>query len=95
MLSPDDFDDVRGSYGRDHISHCLDAIREAIMCASDISVITWQWNDRAQKALGHGDILHTCRSFEKITEWAIANKGVVDFNAEVFVDGDDIVGGYN
>ncbi|KAG8408219.1 hypothetical protein J3459_018083 [Metarhizium acridum] len=93
VLSPEEFDDVQGSYGRDHISHCLDAVREAIMCASDVSVITWQWNDQAKKALGHGDVLHTCRSFEKIQEWAAENQAVVDFNAEIFVKGDPVVDG--
>lgn len=63
------------------------------MCASDISVITWQWNDRAKKALGHGDVLHTCRSFEKIKEWAAENQALVDFNADVFVKGDPVVDG--
>ncbi|KID84028.1 hypothetical protein MGU_08681 [Metarhizium guizhouense ARSEF 977] len=93
VLSPEEFDDVQGSYGRDHISHCLDAVREAIMCASDISVITWQWNDQAKKALGHGDVLHTCRSFEKIKEWAAENQALVDFKADVFVTGDPVVDG--
>ncbi|KJK74826.1 hypothetical protein H634G_09870 [Metarhizium anisopliae BRIP 53293] len=93
VLSLEEFDDVQGSYGRDHISHCLDAVREAIMCASDISVITWQWNDQAKKALGHGDVLHTCRSFEKIKEWAADNQALVDFNADVFVKGDPVVDG--
>jgi Mycotoxin biosynthesis protein UstYa len=86
ILDASHFDPVEGSYGRDHISHCLDAVREAVMCASDISVITWKWNKKAQKALGHGDIIHSCRSFENIQDWAIQNRAIVDFQAEVYVE---------
>ncbi|KAK7943557.1 uncharacterized protein PG986_012670 [Apiospora aurea] len=73
VLDSSHFDPAEGSYGRDHISHCLDALREAIMCASDISVITWKWNHKAQRALGHGDIVHTCRNFESIHDWSTKN----------------------
>jgi hypothetical protein len=88
ILDASHFDPLKGSYGRDHISHCLDAVREAVMCASDISVITWKWNNKAQKALGHGDILHSCRSFEPIQDWATENRGIVDFKAEVYLQDD-------
>lgn len=86
ILDPSDFDPVEGSYGRDHISHCLDALREAIMCASDVSVITWKWNNKAQRALGHGDVVHSCRNFEKIRDWSIEHRAVVDFRADVHTE---------
>ncbi|KAK7992604.1 hypothetical protein PG988_001398 [Apiospora saccharicola] len=86
VFDPSDFDPVEGSYGRDHISHCLDALREAIMCASDISVITWKWNNKAQRALGHGDIVHSCRNFEKIHDWSSDHRAAVEFEAGVYVE---------
>ncbi|KAK5996325.1 hypothetical protein PT974_03080 [Cladobotryum mycophilum] len=88
-----EFDDIEGSYGRRHISHCLDTLREAIMCASDISVINWQWNSEANKALGHGDVVHSCRSFDRIREWAVDKMAVVDFNDEVQITDDPVVNG--
>ncbi|UNI22937.1 hypothetical protein JDV02_008781 [Purpureocillium takamizusanense] len=83
-----DFDPLEGSYGRDHLSHCLDALREAVMCASDISVITWKWNSKAQKSLGHGDIVHSCRSFEDIRDWSARHKATLKFDNTVFVEND-------
>jgi hypothetical protein len=80
-----EFDGTEGSYGHDHISHCLDAVREAIMCMSDISVTNWARNEKANKALGHGDIVHSCRNFDRMRDWAYENRGVVDFNNEIYV----------
>ncbi len=91
ILDPIDFDPVDGSYGRDHLSHCLDAVREAVMCASDISVITWKWNTKAQKSLGHGDIVHSCRSFEDIRDWSAAHRATLKFDNTVFVENDLVV----
>lgn len=88
VYNASDFDPRMGSYGKDHISHCLDALREAVMCTSDISVITWKWNDKANKALGHGDILHSCRSFDAIRNWSMENRATVEFDAEVYLEDD-------
>lgn len=78
--------DIDGDHGAKHVSHCLDALREAVMCASDIGVIVWQWNEKAQKALGHGDIVHQCRDFERIWEWSKDHRATVDFNASFYVE---------
>jgi hypothetical protein len=91
VLDASEFDATEGSYGRDHINHCVDAVREAIMCASDISVITWAWNDRAQKALGHGDIVHSCRNFNSIRNWSARHAAVIGFDGDVFVEDDLLV----
>ena len=88
ILNASDFDPTEGSYGRDHISHCLDALREEIMCASDISVITWAWNEKAQRSLGHGDIVHSCRSFESIRDWSAEHRARLEFDNNVFIESD-------
>jgi len=54
----------------EHVGHCVDWIRQSIMCHADTSVIVWQWEDWAGKSIVKGDIAHTCRKFPAIQDWA-------------------------
>jgi hypothetical protein len=36
----------------------------------DITPIVWQWSDKFREAEQRDDILHTCRDFDKIRNWA-------------------------
>ncbi|KAJ7207321.1 hypothetical protein C8J57DRAFT_1725748 [Mycena rebaudengoi] len=55
---------------RSHLRHCIGAIRQALMCSVDITPIVWQWSDKFREAEQRDDILHTCRDFDKIRNWA-------------------------
>ncbi|KAF9893744.1 hypothetical protein FE257_009914 [Aspergillus nanangensis] len=65
---PDDEED--GRQGMEHLDHCVDSIRQSLMCSSDISVIIWQWHEPSQSVRPHANITHTCRDFEAIRNWA-------------------------
>ncbi|KAH8813399.1 hypothetical protein DL96DRAFT_518880 [Flagelloscypha sp. PMI_526] len=52
-----------------HVRHCIDSIRQSLMCASDISVIVWQWNVEKNLVQGKTDIAHSCRNFDKLQQW--------------------------
>lgn len=49
-----------------HIAHCIDAIRQSLMCASDITPYTWQWSEEFQTHINHVKNPHTGRNFEKL-----------------------------
>ncbi|KAJ7906204.1 hypothetical protein B0H13DRAFT_1619603 [Mycena leptocephala] len=53
-----------------HLRHCVGAIRQALMCYADISPVVWQWSAQYKEAEQRDDIMHTCRDFDKIQEWA-------------------------
>ncbi|KAJ7263130.1 hypothetical protein B0H12DRAFT_1180740 [Mycena haematopus] len=53
-----------------HLRHCVGAIRQALMCYADTSPVVWQWSTRYQEAEQRDDILHTCRDFNRIQNWA-------------------------
>ncbi|OJJ42237.1 hypothetical protein ASPZODRAFT_155448 [Penicilliopsis zonata CBS 506.65] len=55
----------------DHIDHCIDTMRQSLMCSADISPIVWNWDPASQSAKGRASTLHTCRDFEAIRQWAI------------------------
>ncbi|KAL1700504.1 hypothetical protein EV121DRAFT_295148 [Schizophyllum commune] len=54
----------------EHLNHCVDSIRQSLMCASDISVNVWQWSEHYQGLVGRVNVAHSCRNFDKLREWA-------------------------
>ncbi|THH00335.1 hypothetical protein EW026_g2166 [Hermanssonia centrifuga] len=64
----------------EHISHCIDNIRQALMCASDITPIVWQWSEQKKKAEFRGSVVHSCRSFDRVVEWAEAHQLTTTLN---------------
>lgn len=56
--------------GIEHLDHCIDMLRQGIMCSSDITPITFTRTslDTSMKVVA--EVVHTCRSFSKIQQWA-------------------------
>jgi len=54
----------------EHIDHCIDSIRQSLMCSSDITPIPWAWVEEHQKLEPVATGMHTCRDFDAIREWA-------------------------
>jgi len=52
------------------IDHCIDQLRQNIMCSSDVTLIGFRWDerDRAPQPVFQG--MHQCRSFDAIDAWA-------------------------
>ncbi|KAG9225253.1 hypothetical protein CCMSSC00406_0007084 [Pleurotus cornucopiae] len=71
-----------------HMSHCLDSIRQSLMCSSDVSLIVWKWDEEAGQSFPRGDVVHRCRDFDKIKEWASERQLISNFNASVHVVND-------
>lgn len=60
------------------------------MCASDVSTIVWQWNEKAEAVKIHADIAHTCRRFDLLHDWAREHHLPHQVNLTVKLE-DDIV----
>jgi hypothetical protein len=58
------------------------------MCSADISTIPFQWREDIQKSEPVAGVLHTCRNFDKIYEWTVANQLVGDFDLYTHVKND-------
>ncbi|KAF7290935.1 hypothetical protein HMN09_01272100 [Mycena chlorophos] len=54
----------------DHIRHCFGAVRQALMCHGDVTPVVFQWSTHFQQVVQRDDILHECRDFDKIRQWA-------------------------
>ncbi|KAF9523981.1 hypothetical protein CPB83DRAFT_949088, partial [Crepidotus variabilis] len=67
-----------------HLFHCIDSIRQSVMCSVDITPIPWQWGFEDKVARPVADIQHTCRNFDKVREWAKENH-LKKFDKTVYV----------
>ena len=57
-----------------HMDHCIDSLRQHIMCASDVTPISYAWYPNYNLTLPTTAVMHTCRDFDAIREWARARK---------------------
>ncbi|EXJ54777.1 hypothetical protein A1O7_10118 [Cladophialophora yegresii CBS 114405] len=68
-------------YGRDptkdeaaaHIDHCIDHIRQALMCQGSTDIITFR-KDHKDRTVPNFDGPHVCRKYEPIAQWARDHK---------------------
>ncbi|EKG10358.1 hypothetical protein MPH_12550 [Macrophomina phaseolina MS6] len=66
---------------KDHLAHCVDSLRQSIMCHSDITPLVLQWDDEMQKSRHRANMPHTCRDFGKIRDWAM-NRAIAQMKYE-------------
>ncbi|KAF2397623.1 hypothetical protein EJ06DRAFT_584040 [Trichodelitschia bisporula] len=54
-----------------HVTHCLDIIRQQLMCTVDVGVLgqVW-WNPKAPEPFVDFNTRHECRDFEAVRSWA-------------------------
>ncbi|KAF2236011.1 hypothetical protein EV356DRAFT_543004 [Viridothelium virens] len=53
----------------EHLDHCLDDIRQALMCHADISVFTYDWIPSYRKPLPNFKVAHECVDWELLGNW--------------------------
>ncbi|KZS87708.1 hypothetical protein SISNIDRAFT_535241 [Sistotremastrum niveocremeum HHB9708] len=71
----------------DHVDHCVNSIRESLMCNADISVNVWQWDAKRKRSIPRLDVLHTCKNWEGIAGWAHENNLTAGLNTRIHVEG--------
>ncbi|PPQ98411.1 hypothetical protein CVT24_004090 [Panaeolus cyanescens] len=57
-----------------HLSHCVENIRQTLMCSADVTPLVWQWVERVQQVRIMGNVIHTCRDWDKIREWGLERR---------------------
>ncbi|KAJ9152067.1 Tat pathway signal sequence [Pleurostoma richardsiae] len=59
-----------------HITHCLDTLRQQLMCVVDVGVLGQIWWDTTYpKAFPDFNTKHNCRDFDKVRKWAEEHQG--------------------
>lgn len=72
----------------DHVSHCIDSIRQSLMCSADISVNVWQWSQELSAVVGYSTQAHSCRNFDKLKDWARSRRIQDWIDIRLFVEDD-------
>ncbi|KAH8831410.1 hypothetical protein DL96DRAFT_1705846 [Flagelloscypha sp. PMI_526] len=68
-LSPEYYNG-NGLMDDDHLSHCIDSLRQAISCNVDVTPFVWKWSEPHSRYMGRLNVVHSCRNFEAVREWA-------------------------
>ncbi|RDA84055.1 hypothetical protein CP532_0777 [Ophiocordyceps camponoti-leonardi (nom. inval.)] len=55
---------------RDHADHCIEDIRQSLMCHADLSVVTFDWLPGRRKPWPDFKIEQTCVDWERLDRWA-------------------------
>ena len=82
-----------------HIAHCIDAIRQSLMCAADITPYTWTWEPAIGTYRNQVKNPHTCRNWEVLHEWVRENTKFEQFDFDFHEPNDPLdpstwTGGY-
>ncbi|OAQ76521.1 hypothetical protein VFPBJ_08881 [Purpureocillium lilacinum] len=56
-----------------HIDHCLDNLRQYIMCNADVVIQTFDWIPNFHRPWPNFRIVHECANWDAIEEWAWAH----------------------
>lgn len=70
-----------------HTAHCLDQLRQALMCSADTATIPWAWSKSQGRTIADARTTHTCRDFEAIREWARGRRVEGGFDKSTYVEG--------
>ncbi|KAL4893713.1 hypothetical protein BDV59DRAFT_201490 [Aspergillus ambiguus] len=54
-----------------HIEHCIDYLRQSIMCNSDMTVLRLVYSPSADRWNPDFEGTHTCRNFDKLLSWSL------------------------
>jgi hypothetical protein len=57
--------------GIEHLDHCVESLRQSLICNADISPVRWELTEKKEWATTTTD--HICRDWDRITEWAAAH----------------------
>jgi len=49
--------------------HCVEILRQNLMCVADTGVITYEWVEGFSDPYPDFNTLHKCRNFGKILDW--------------------------
>ncbi|KAG2134403.1 uncharacterized protein EDB93DRAFT_1254523 [Suillus bovinus] len=52
-----------------HLDHCIEILRQVIMCHSDVTMVTYDWVEGLDDPYPNFSVPHQCRDVEKILDW--------------------------
>jgi hypothetical protein len=50
-----------------HLDHCIDTIRQSMICNADITPNVYQWSEEAGELRARATVVHECKDFDKVS----------------------------
>ncbi|KAF8907012.1 hypothetical protein CPB84DRAFT_1769237 [Gymnopilus junonius] len=63
------FTEAKPEVFRTHLDHCVEILRQNLMCSADVGMITYEWVKGFSEPYPDFNTKHQCRNFDKILEW--------------------------
>ncbi|EGP86900.1 uncharacterized protein MYCGRDRAFT_104764 [Zymoseptoria tritici IPO323] len=57
---------------QDHIDHCVDVVRESLMCTGEMTLVPVRWSENRGAPNPDFAVPHTCRDYEALRTWSLA-----------------------
>lgn len=55
---------------RFHLDHCIDMLRQKLMCEPDLGMVTYVWTKGFKQVFPDFNVIHKCRPYSKVLDWA-------------------------
>ncbi|KAK4090436.1 hypothetical protein Purlil1_5108 [Purpureocillium lilacinum] len=55
---------------QEHFDHCIDLLRQVVMCHGDVSLHTYQWKEDYRWPWPSMQTEHQCRNWDKLMDWS-------------------------
>ena len=57
--------------------HCIEMLRQVLMCNADTGIITYEWVNGSKEPLPNFNTVHRCRNLDKVHSWNLAHSARV------------------
>ncbi|EHA19807.1 hypothetical protein ASPNIDRAFT_142954, partial [Aspergillus niger ATCC 1015] len=54
---------------RHHLDHCIDILRQKLMCDADVGILTYVWVKGHKDPFPDFNVHHKCRDFRAVKQW--------------------------
>lgn len=66
----------------EHFDHCIDLLREVLMCHGDVSLHTYGWKDEYPRPWPTMQTTHQCRNWDELVKWS-KDRAVADLSGPI------------
>ena len=56
--------------------HCIEILRQVLMCNADTGIITYEWVDGSHDPHPNFNTMHRCRNFDKLQSWNLGHSSM-------------------
>ncbi|KAF2769276.1 hypothetical protein EJ03DRAFT_272513, partial [Teratosphaeria nubilosa] len=67
----------------EHTEHCLNQLKNALMCHGDTTLLTMYWDDKMYQPVANWSSPHECINWDRFMEWVVPNSVDIHLHGEL------------